>query len=176
MSKNAANAANFVASLAKFTGKDVPEAVVRFHRRVQLELMRRIILASPVGLRTRWKINQGRKRNKLLPKGYVGGQFRGAWQLTLGTPSTLDVRTPKGGQPRKPIDVATGRSILQGLKPFTVSYLANNLPYAAVLNEGRPKGTPWTKIKEIGWIEATVASVAQWARTQGQPKPGDADA
>jgi hypothetical protein len=51
-----------------------------------------------------------------------------------------------------------------------VSYLVNNLPYAAVLNEGRPKGTPWTKIKQLGWIETIVADVAQWANKQQDPK------
>lgn len=160
---NAQNAANFLAQLRSFTGKDVPAAVEKFHREIQLELMRRIILNSPVGNRQRWKINQGRSRRNLLPKGYVGGQFRGAWQLTLGTPSTAVIKTPKGGQPARPIDVAQGKQILSTLKPFSVSYLTNNLPYAAVLNEGRPKGTPWTKIKQLGWIETAVAEVAQWA-------------
>ena len=163
---NAQNAANFLATLARFTDKDVPAAVAKFHRKVQLELLRRIVLGSPVGNRQRWKINQGRKKRNLLPKGYVGGQFRGAWQLTLGTPSTLDIRRPKGGQPPRPIAAAQGKAILANLQPFTVSYLVNNLPYAAVLNEGRPRGTPWTKIKEIGWVETTVASVAQWAQRE----------
>lgn len=171
---NKQNAANFIASLERFTGKDVPAAVVKFHRKVQLELLRRIVLGSPVGNRTRWKINQGRSRRKLLPKGYVGGQFRGAWQLTLGTPSTLDIRRPKNGPPPRPIGAAEGKSILGGLQPFTVSYLVNNLPYAAVLNEGRPKGTPWTKIKEIGWVETIVASVAQWAQREQLTKAEDA--
>lgn len=161
---NAQNGANFMANLYRFTGKDVPAAVAKFHAKVQLELLRRIVLGSPVGNRQRWKINQGRSRRKLLPKGYVGGQFRGAWQLTLGAPSTLDIRRPKGGQPPKPIATAQAKSILSSLQPFTVSHLVNNLPYAAVLNEGRPKGTPWTKIKEIGWVETTVAEVAQWAQ------------
>ena len=167
---NAQNAAQFLAALRNFAGKDVPKAVENFHRKVQLELLRRIVLGSPVGNRTRWKINQGRPRSQLLPNGYVGGQFRGAWQLTIGTPSTRDIRRPKGGQPPKPLDQAQARSILQGLKPFTVSYLVNNLPYAAVLNEGRPKGTPWTKIKQLGWIETIVADVAQWASKQQDPK------
>lgn len=169
---NANNAANFLASLRAFSGKDVPAAVEKFHREIQLELMRRIILNSPVGNRQRWKINQGRNKRNLLPKGYTGGQFRGAWQLTLGSPSTQDIRTPKGGKPARPIDAAQAKQILANLKPFTVSWLVNNLPYAAVLNEGRPKGTPWTKIKQLGWIETTVAEVAQWASNRQEQRNG----
>ena len=169
---NATNAANFLTSLRTFAGKDVPAAVERFHREIQLELLRRIVLGSPVGNRQRWKINQGRNKRNLLPKGNVGGQFRGAWQLSLGSPSTQDIRTPKGGRPRPPIDASQAKQVLSSLKPFTVSYLVNNLPYAAVLNEGRPKGTPWTKIKQLGWIETAVAEVAQWASKRQEPKNG----
>jgi hypothetical protein len=69
-------------------------------RRVLQEVGDELLVRSPVGDRERWAINAGRKAAglPLLPPGYVGGRFKGNWQLTIDEPAsgTLPDIDPSG--------------------------------------------------------------------------------
>ena len=60
---------------------------------------------------------------------YRGGTLRGNWQVSTGTPAT-------GYTPGK---LNTGEALPAGeaanIKPFSLTYLANNVPYALVYEE-----------------------------------------
>ncbi len=85
----------------------------------------RCIEASPVGDPATWKSPP--------PPGYVGGKFRGSWDLSLDTPSTALYRTidPTGEASKGRIvaaipEQASGR----------MYYICNNTPYAMRLENG----------------------------------------
>lgn len=107
---------------------------------VAAELDRR----SPVGDATFWKNPP--------PKGYVGGRFRGNWQLGIGTIPTVerDVVDTNGTIALPAItaaipDDAAGK----------IYYLANNVPYAQRLELG------WSGQAPQGLVGLTVQSFQQ---------------
>lgn len=81
------------------------------------------------------------------PKGYVGGRFRGNWQLGVGAlPSgTLDRTDPSG---KGTVTVNLGK--IPEDAAGRVYYLANNLPYAQRLEHG------WSRQAPEGIVARTV--------------------
>lgn len=86
---------------------------------------------SPVGDPRRWK--------SPAPKGYVGGRFRGNWQLGVGT-------LPKGVLDRiDPSGTATVEAAVAAIPPDAageVYFYSNNLPYAQALEYGHSSQAP----------------------------------
>lgn len=80
---------------------------------------------SPVGNPKLWKSPP--------PKGYVGGRFRGNWQLGVDTipGGTLDRIDPSGDTTRAQI-----RAAIPDQAAGHVYYLVNNLPYGHALEFG----------------------------------------
>lgn len=147
---NADNVRQFSLDLAKWVNELLPEEVVRVHTDATLELFRRLTRKSPVGNPSIWK---GKA-----PKGYVGGTFRGFWQVYAGAdPGTGTLLTRDlARRPRSLSDAETdARSSLVGLRPYSITYIMNGLPYAKRLNEG------WSKQAPAGWVELAVAEVDQ---------------
>ncbi|GAI23301.1 unnamed protein product [marine sediment metagenome] len=67
------------------------------------------------------------------------GRFRGNHTVSIGAPVFTDSpNLDKSGGSTK----AAGQAALQGLKPYTVIYLQNNLPYAERLENGHSKQAP----------------------------------
>lgn len=106
--------------------------LVRFHRMIVLELLRRLVLATPVDT----------------------GRARGNWQVSIGTAPVGEVSGAEGREA-----VSEGASALTALTPFVPVYIANNLAYIEVLNYGRPPGTQWSRQAPIGWFEANFEAV-----------------
>lgn len=142
-------------------------------RAVALELLSRLVLRSPVGNPELWASNhhaqEGRdeilaravgtgesvnkaRLQKLFPfatgKGYVGGRFRGNWQVTLGVPSTqpLDRIDANGGR-----TITVGEGVLEDAQSGVTIYILNNLPYSERLENG------WSKQVPAGVVKVTVA-------------------
>lgn len=67
------------------------------------------------------------------------GRFRGNTMVTIGAPvfANIDVLDKTGGA-----TIAAGQAVLSGLKPYTVIYIQNNLPYAERLENGHSKQAP----------------------------------
>jgi len=88
-----------------------------------LDLSRRIVLRTPVGNPSLWA--------SAPPAGYTGGQAKGNWQASIGSPETGTTSTiDKSG-------AATLASINGKVQnaPGNVWYLTNNLPYVSTALE-----------------------------------------
>lgn len=125
---------NFSADVSKFVeqAKGNTEAVVR---KILFDIGRRLVERSPVGDRERWIVNIDRASRGLtpVPKGYVGGRFRGNWQYGFGTPpqGTKDLIDPSGA-----VSMAAITTGVLGNPYAGVHYFVNNLPYAQRLEDG----------------------------------------
>lgn len=111
---------------------------------VTVKIAQRLDQRSPVGDASYWK-------NKP-PKGYVGGRFRGNWQLGVGAiPAGETGRIdPSGGETVSAI-IATIPTQPAG----TVMYLANNVPYAQRIEEG------WSRQAPEGLVALTAMEFQQ---------------
>ncbi len=67
------------------------------------------------------------------------GRFRGNTTVTIGSPVFTNSQTL---DPTGSTTVSAGASVLSGLKPFSIIYIQNNLPYAEKLENGRSKQAP----------------------------------
>lgn len=95
------------------------------------EIARRLDERSPVGDASYWKSKP--------PKGYVGGRFRGNWQLGVGTIPVAETGRidPSGG--------ATLGAIITEIPTEAagkVFWLANNVPYAQPIEDGHSRQAP----------------------------------
>lgn len=119
-------------------------------RKVLMDVSARIVERSPVGNPELWAINRNRSSKKLrMPKGYVGGRFRGNWQyatIAAGVPSLpVDGVDPTGARTVSRIAAQIGSD-----PAGQVHVLVNNLPYAIPLENG------WSKQAPAGMVGLTV--------------------
>jgi hypothetical protein len=98
---------------------------------VVVKIAQRLDERSPVGDASYWKSKP--------PKGYVGGRFRGNWQLGVGS-------IPVGETGRvDPAGEATLGAIIAEIPTEAagkVFFLANNVPYAQPLEDGHSRQAP----------------------------------
>jgi len=104
--------AAFNASLNASVDKVPKRDLVRFQKMLALELLTRLVIATPVDT----------------------GRARGNWQLTIGKAATGESNS---GNP-----AMAGSAVLAQLKPFVVVWLANNVPYIEKLNAGHSQQAP----------------------------------
>ncbi|MCU7645653.1 hypothetical protein [Pseudomonas piscis] len=85
-------------------------------------------------------------------KDYVGGRFRGNWQLSIDTPAegVLDQIDPAGN-----VTIAVLRTQAQSLTAGQTAYIVNNLPYAVPLEYGHSQQAPG------GMVRITLARFQQ---------------
>lgn len=81
-------------------------------------------------------------------KGYVGGRFRGNWQLSISAPATaaLDRIDANGSD-----TIAAASAAIASFAAGPPIYLTNNLPYAVRLEHG------WSKQAPAGMVRVTAA-------------------
>ena len=143
----------FALDLAKFVekaGKRADEAVGG----IVLGLHAKVDARSPVGDATYWKSPP--------PAGYVGGHFRGNWQLGIGS-------VPGGTLARIDADGSTVRAEFAATVPEkttgNVFYIANNLPYARRLEDGWSRQAPRGM---VGLAMAEISDVVDQAVTKAK--------
>lgn len=111
---------------------------------ITVKIAQRLDERSPVGDGAYWKHSP--------PKGYVGGRFRGNWQLGVGTiPSGETGRIDPGGS-------ATVEAIIGAVPEQaagTIMYLTNNVPYAQKLEDG------WSRQAPTGLVALTAMEFQQ---------------
>lgn len=120
---------SFALDLQRFAQKaaDRADAVVR---EVVGAITVKLDERSPVGNPLLWKNPP--------PKGYVGGHFRGNWQLGVGT-------IPQGEVPGVDPNGVRAKAIVAAIPTEAagkVFWLANNVPYARALEEGHSGQQP----------------------------------
>lgn len=143
-----ADARNFRLEIEQWLAREVPQRAVALQKQIVAETLTAIVQATPVGNPTRWK--------RKAPKGYVGGQARRNWQVTIGTPS----RTILAGV--DPDGKATeGYAAIGRITSPSAVWIANPLPYMQPLENG------WSKQAPTGMVANAVAAVsAKYARVR----------
>ena len=121
---------SFTVQLQQFADKTKRNAN-DFVGNVTVNIAKRLDMRSPVGDGKLWK--------RPPPPGYVGGRFRGNWQLGVnvvpaGETGRID---PDGGA-----TVGTIIASIPEQPAGTVMYLANNVPYAQALEDGHSTQAP----------------------------------
>jgi hypothetical protein len=129
----ASNVRSFNLALQRHAREMPAEGIQKIHRALALEALRGVVLMSPVDT----------------------GRFRGNWQQTTDEPATgtLETTDKSGGA-----TIAKGAAQIAQIEPFSVSWLSNNLPYAARLENGYSKQAP------SGMLSVTVARLRSWAK------------
>lgn len=117
---------------------------VRDMRDFALMVLRTLVLASPVGDPSQWSPATP------VPPGYVGGAFRGAWDVTIGQPTDVDPQgriDASGGQ-----TIARGRGVIRTYRRIRQGPLItqNNKPYGPRLNAG------WSRQAPAGFVEEGI--------------------
>ena len=117
MADRYSNLDEFNRELEEFVRKTVPDELVKLHRRVALEALRRIVLMTPVDT----------------------GRARGNWQTTIDvSPETpLEEFDPSGEA-----TILEGMSRLEALGFGSIVFLTNNLPYILRLEHGHSRQAP----------------------------------
>jgi hypothetical protein len=105
---------------------------------------------SAAGPKKNWQegfVSKGKSNYSMSGAGYVGGRFRGAWMLSIGSPSSsIGTAIDPTGDDTKAAHAAT----VAGAKAGDVVYFQNNMPYAQRLEQG------WSKQAPIGMVALTV--------------------
>lgn len=116
--------------------KDDADKIVRY---ALMTLDSRLVQRSPVGDAKYWK--------RPAPAGYSGGAFRGAWQVSIGSPASgLTGIIDKDGS----ATIAAHAGAIAQAKAGQVQYLTNGLPYAQRIEKG------WSRQAPVGLVALTV--------------------
>ena len=115
--------ANFDFSRLRDLERLVGDRMDKVVRGTLLDLSRRIVLRTPVGNPSLWA--------SAPPAGYTGGQAKGNWQASIGSPETGTTSTidKSGSATLASINGKTQNA------PGNVWYLTNNLPYVSTALE-----------------------------------------
>ncbi|MCP4700448.1 MAG: HK97 gp10 family phage protein [Gammaproteobacteria bacterium] len=129
----------FADQVAKFS-LNTKAGMDDIERGIIFKMASSLIDMSPVGDPDLWK---GKP-----PPGYVGGRFRGNWQIGIGEPATgtIDAVDASGGATKNKLAAAVEKITAGG-----VTYITNNLPYAIPLEYGHSTQAP------SGMVRITIA-------------------
>jgi hypothetical protein len=93
------------------------------------------------------------------------GRFKGNWQASVDTPKTgeLDVSWPKESASAAAAHYAmeNGARVNATIRPYSVSWLVNNVPYAIELERGSSKNQA-----PHGVLAVTVNGLRAWLQRQ----------
>lgn len=111
------NLDSFNRGVKNFSSRLLPEQQVIFQKRVVFEVLRRVILRTPVD----------------------SGRARGGWQVTIGSaPESSPLSFDTDGNSA----IENGVSALGELGPFQVVFVSNNVVYIQFLDEGSSSQAP----------------------------------
>jgi len=106
------NANEFNLALRHFSAVDVPEKVRQIHQKVAMEALKSLVMKTRV--RT--------------------GRARGNWQVENNNrPAAALLTTDKDGQST----IQRGLTTIAQVRPFSVTYVTNNVRYIVFLEDGR---------------------------------------
>lgn len=124
------NIREFSLGCQRFTA-GIDDHVGRIHRAVALEGLRGVVLMTPVDT----------------------GRARANWQVTTDAPAVLATeKTDRSGGRA----IAEGVGVIGTVKPYSVTYIANNVPYIEELEGGSSRQAP------AGMLNVTFARLQRW--------------
>lgn len=120
-----------------------------------LDLSAKIIRRSPVGDPDLWVVQDSDGNyvdyiaERGYPEGYIGGTFRGNWQVTIGSPAQapLEITDKNGAKTIAAAKAATKDA------PGNIWYITNNMPYAQRLEFG------WSTQAPGGFVRVSLAEL-----------------
>lgn len=128
------NVREFNLALADFLERQVPELALLAQKKVTLDALAGVVRKSPVDT----------------------GRFRGNWQVSAGEPDDLPIdrldKQPSGSDPGTEVR-RSGESNAAAIRPYSVSFVYNNLPYADPLERGHSRQAPQ------GMVALTIAEL-----------------
>ena len=149
----AKGAAQFKKQLDEFVDEEVVEQAVELQRRIMADLLGKLVMNTPVGLRERWKNNIRRMERGLdpVPEGYVGGHARKNWQVKLKRPAIKEL---KGQDKTGNQTLQRGEERIAQIKEPTIGYISNLVPYIERLEQGWSK-----KVKPNGFVQQALQQI-----------------
>lgn len=161
---------SFALDISRFVekAKANAETVVRG---IGINLLVSIVDKSPVGNPEVWAslnpvtdLESGKTSiQRKAPAGYVGGRFRGNWQVSFDLPATGETgKIDKDGGQTKQIGSAVIQTYSTGVGSI---YLMNNVPYAQRLEYG------WSGQAPQGVVRITVAEFDAFVRKAVEELP-----
>jgi len=133
--------AQFKRDFAKLMKKagDNMEALVRASA---MELLKRVILKSPVGDPSMWK------DPTRVPPGYVGGRFKANWQVSVGV---IDFNAAAAPDMTGMSSLKRGAGAIGSFPLGTQVFITNSLPYSR-----RIEYNAWSKQAQAGVVRITA--------------------
>lgn len=112
----------FNAKLGEYAETISPSLLVKLHRKIVIEALRRVVLKTPVDT----------------------GRARGNWIVSVGSidTSTRDVADPSGDKV-----ISEGRKVLASIGFAQVVWISNSLDYIVFLEDGSSKQAPNGMVK-----------------------------
>jgi hypothetical protein len=128
------NIREFQMGLSRFKA-DIDVNVGKLHRAVALEGLKGVVRMNPVDT----------------------GRMRANWQVTQDVPATDEVEAEDKGGGKT---IAAGSGVIAGAPPYSVTYIANNVPYAEAIENGSSKQAP------AGMLNVTYQRLVRWLQRQ----------
>lgn len=121
-------------------------------RKVAIDMLAKTVDRSPVGNPTLW--------DSPPPPGYVGGRFRGNWQVSFDAPTITEIsRIDAAGS----ATLSAGQAVIQAYHSTVGSiWLMNNVAYAQRLEYGHSSQAP------AGVVRVTVAEFQMFVNRAAQ--------
>jgi len=149
----AKGAAQFKLQLDEFVDEEVMGTALKLQRDIMMDLLGKLIMNTPVGLRQRWENNIKRQAKglPLVPKGYVGGHARKNWQVTINRPAVQELTgQDKSGRETQ----QRGLQQIASINKPVIGYITNLVPYIERLEQGWSK-----KVKPNGFVKQALQQV-----------------
>lgn len=122
------NLNEFLADLDHFVDITIPDEITAFQKKIVILVLRKVVIRTPV----------------------LTGRLRGNWQVTINFEphSRLDIEDKTGGA-----TISKGVAASEEIKPFSLVFIVNNLPYAEPIESGysikAPEGMVAVTVEEI---------------------------
>jgi len=154
---NESDLAKLNSMMAEVTKNLLPRQTAMFHRKIHLEVLKRVVMRTPVDT----------------------GRARGGWQSSVGHVGTgessyegrenaSDPKAPRRavGGPAAAHAVNQGVGASAAIQGYTMSYITNNVHYVKYLENGTsqqaPKGMVGVTLIEIGlWLKTNLARLGK---------------
>lgn len=132
-------------------------ALQRSEHNVVVDQITANLMSNPANVTAKGNLRRNvRQLAKAYPfrsgQGYVGGRFRGSWQVTIGAAATGKANRidPGGGE-----TIAAAAAAIASFKAGPPIYITSNLPYSMPLEYG------WSSQAEAGVVRVTMLEIEQ---------------